>query len=310
MLASPHISVVICTWNRAALLARTLEQMTQLVIPVTTDWELVVVNNRSTDDTDAVISTFATRLPLRRAFEPNAGLSHARNRAVTESRGDYLVWTDDDVLVSPGWLAAYVRAFARWPDADVFGGPIEPLFEGGPPPWIAEVLPRIGPVFGRQSLGDAPVALSADRIGEGPYGGNFVVRRRALPAHPFSPALGVRHGRYALGEETDVLRRILASGRTGWWTPEPLVQHWVPRESQTLEYVRRWMAAAGRYESDRAPRGIVRTCLRYAQWLGHEAAFRLTRPFASPATWVEHAACASKARGAIAGRRTGDGENA
>jgi hypothetical protein len=301
-MAAAHLTVAICTWNRSALLARALDRMTRLVVPDATYWELVVVNNCCSDDTDAVIASFATRLPVRRAFEPNAGLSHARNRAVAESSGDYLMWTDDDELVSTGWLAAYVQAFSRWPDADVFGGPIEPLFEGDPPPWIAEVLPQIGPVFGCQSLGDAPVALTADRIGEGPFGGNFVVRRRALPARPFSPALGVTHGHYAIGEETDVLRRLLAEGRTGWWTPEPLVQHWVPRDSQTLAHVRRWMTAAGRYEAEHAPRGPLRMSLDYVRWLGHEAAFTVTRPFASPATWVRHAACASKARGAIAGR--------
>ena len=67
------------------------------------------------DHTDAVIKAFADRLPIRREFEPERGLSHARNRAVDAAKGDYIVWTDDDVVVAPGWLAAYIEAFRRWP---------------------------------------------------------------------------------------------------------------------------------------------------------------------------------------------------
>src|SRR5947209_7995559 len=129
-------TVAICTWNRASLLARTLEQLTRVEHPAGA-WEVLVVNNDSTDDTERVLDSFADGLPLRRAFEPRAGLSHARNTAVGVATGDYIVWTDDDVLVSAGWLDAYRRAVERWPEAAVFGGPVRPRFEGTPPPWMS-----------------------------------------------------------------------------------------------------------------------------------------------------------------------------
>src|SRR5438093_1564287 len=131
-----RVTIALCTWNRCTLLRQALEQMTRLVIPPGVSWELLVVNNRCTDDTDQVIAGYSGRLPLRRVYEPQPGLSHARNAAVREARGDYILWTDDDALVEEGWVEAYVEAFRRWPQAAVFGGPVRPWFTQTPPTWV------------------------------------------------------------------------------------------------------------------------------------------------------------------------------
>src|SRR5947207_180454 len=101
-----RVTVAICTFNRAESLRRTLESVAALHLPEALDWEVVVVNNNSTDHTDSVIESFKERLPIRREFEPQPGASNARNRAVYVAKGDYFVWTDDDVVVDNGWLAA------------------------------------------------------------------------------------------------------------------------------------------------------------------------------------------------------------
>ncbi len=77
-----NVTVAICTWNRAKLLDQTLTRMQQLRIPANVAWELLVVNNNCTDDTDAIIAGHESALPLRRLFEPKPGLSNARNFAV------------------------------------------------------------------------------------------------------------------------------------------------------------------------------------------------------------------------------------
>src|SRR4051794_35896246 len=102
-----NVTVAICTWNRAGLLDQTLSEMGRLRIPSGLEWELIVVNNNCTDPTDEVIARHTGRLPIRRVSEPRPGQSNARNAAVRVARGDYIVWTDDDVLVDPLWLAAY-----------------------------------------------------------------------------------------------------------------------------------------------------------------------------------------------------------
>ena len=119
---SALVSMVVCTRNRAALLDDMLVTATRLRLPAQLDWELLVVDNGSTDSTGEVIRRYQDRLPIRHVEEPRIGISHARNRAVSEGRGRYLCWTDDDVRLDPDWLAAYLAAFERHPEAAVFGG--------------------------------------------------------------------------------------------------------------------------------------------------------------------------------------------
>ena len=109
-----RITVAVCTWNRARLLDRTLARLRELCIPDGIDWELLVVNNNSTDETEKVLDRHAGHLPLRRLVESKPGKANAANRAAAEARGELILWTDDDVLVDRGWLAAYAGAAARW----------------------------------------------------------------------------------------------------------------------------------------------------------------------------------------------------
>ena len=147
------LTVAICTWNRSRLLRQTLEQMRHLSIPNGVSLELLVVNNNSSDMTEQVIKSFSRSLPIRYLFEPKTGKSHACNCAVRNARGEYIIWTDDDVLVDPRWLASYAGAFVRYRDAVFFGGPIIPLFEGTPPPWLLKILPQIPSAFGMRDFG-------------------------------------------------------------------------------------------------------------------------------------------------------------
>jgi glucosyl-dolichyl phosphate glucuronosyltransferase len=300
-----RVSVAICTWNRCQSLRRTLQSLTMAMVPRDVEWEVLVVNNNCTDSTDDVIRSFEKLLPIRRLWEPVAGLSSARNRAVAEATGDYIVWTDDDVLVDADWLAAYVRAFRRWPVAAIFGGPIDPLFEDGPPAWIPAVMHWIGPVFGRQSLGDEPVRLDPEVLPHGPYGGNMAMRRSVQVRFPYDPTLGVRHGEYITGEETQVMMRMLETGVEGWWTPEPRVAHCIPRQAQTTAYVRRWFIGRGKGElrlGDEAALRQTRRPIRLVmRSLWHELRFRFRRHLVPPEEWIMDLMIAGKTQGTILG---------
>ena len=87
--------------------------------------EVLIVDNNCTDGTHVgVVEAFRERLPIRRVTESRQGLAHARNRAMEDFRGDVLLFTDDDVRLGPGWLAAYQDAIHRFSEADYFGGRI------------------------------------------------------------------------------------------------------------------------------------------------------------------------------------------
>jgi glycosyltransferase involved in cell wall biosynthesis len=287
------ITVAICTLNRAASLARTLESLAAMQVPGAIDWELVVVNNGCTDATDEVVGAFAGRLPLRRAFEGQRGHSPARNRAVDAARGDYLVWTDDDVVVDCGWLAAYDEAFRRWPEAAVFGGPITPRFEPPTPKWVVEGRELIGAAFAERDFGDAvrPLGIDGNRI---PYGPNFALRAREQRSFRYDPELGHATGRKRYGEEFDVVVRILRSGASGYWVPTAKVEHCIARQRQTVRYIRDYFAGQGETSTFlRAPEPPAQMLFGVPRWKWRLLAerwlrFRLHRVVSPPAIWKHH----------------------
>ena len=290
-------TVAICTWNRASLLFRTLERFTRVERPKV-PWELIVVNNHSTDQTERVLDTFVSRLPLRRVFEGEPGLSHARNAAIRYATGDYVLWTDDDALVDKDWLCAYERAVNRWPDAAVFGGPVRPRFEGTPPVWLAATWRKVGDAFAFRDLSMEPIELDGkkDKV---PYGINFVVRMREQRQFPYNPKLGRKHGAGVLGEETEVIQMILASAGSGWWIPDAQVEHWVPKERQTVKYLRSYYALVGRTCYLRqyplpVPMLWGRPRWVWRQALHAELTYRLARLTGNPHRWQKHLVTASR----------------
>jgi glycosyltransferase involved in cell wall biosynthesis len=136
-------------------------------------WEIVVVNNRCTDDTDAVLEWHARRLPLRRVFEDKQGQSHARNAAAVAARGELIVWTDDDVLVDPQWLTEMLAAAHAHPEFSFFGGPIDPWFEHDPPQWLLDNWQAINGAFAFRNLGTEAFEFDVKRL---PYGANYAMR--------------------------------------------------------------------------------------------------------------------------------------
>jgi glycosyltransferase involved in cell wall biosynthesis len=233
-----HLTVAICTWNRAELLRRTLEQLRHLESPPGTSWELIVVNNNCTDDTDAAIDEFCPHLPLLRVFEAKPGLSCARNAAVRAASGSFILWTDDDVFVMPRWLKAYADSLRRHPDGAIFGGPIEPWFDGTPPKWLERGFQVVESAYAARRVGREETPITPDSL---PFGANMVVRRELQVRHLFDTDLGRAPGKMLGCEDLKVLGNILAEGGTGWWVPDAHVRHFIPRPRQNLRYLlRNW----------------------------------------------------------------------
>jgi len=232
------VTVVICTRNRALQLASVLDSACQLVIPAGLVWEFVVVDNGSTDDTSSVVARYADRLPIRCVREDTPGLSNARNCGVTEAKGNYICWTDDDVVIDPGWLAAYVEAFKQYPEAAVFGGRIVPLLQQPTPDWFEKAKddwPLVC-LLAQRDFGDKAVALTFEG-GKVPWGANFAIRTLEQRRHQYNPELGVSPMHKRVGEETDVIYRIFKEGGIGWWVPASKVTHIIPPKRQTLQYL-------------------------------------------------------------------------
>ena len=231
------ITVAICTFNRAESLRRTLDSLIAMQVPSDIAWEIVIVNNNSTDHTDDVISEYADRLPVRRVFEPRTGKSNALNRAIDVARGDYILWTDDDVVVDASWLTAYVEAFRRWPEAAVFGGRITPKYETPVQKWILQSEALLEGPYAIRDFGDHALPLSADDEDHFPFGANWAMRTAEQRAFRYDPDLGPVPSRIRNQEETDLIRRVLDSGATGYWIPEAKVEHCIGRDRQSVRYI-------------------------------------------------------------------------
>ena len=236
-------SIIICTWNRADLLERTLRSLRRLA-PWPQDREILLIDNNSTDATPAVARRAAAELPLRYHVEPRQGLSHARNRALRLARGELLLWIDDDVEVGASWLDAYLAAAAAYPDAAFFGGPIRPVFLAPAPAWLGANLTELGSAFAMRDLGPEPLELRDPAAA--PFGANMAMRREAIAGAAFATSLGRRGHDLLAGEEGALFATLLEHGRHGRWVPDAGLDHLMPPCRLTRDHVRRYFEGLGR----------------------------------------------------------------
>ena len=295
-------TVAICSRNRANSLKRALSSVESAIKP-DCEWELLVVDNGSTDETHSVVMSFAGTLPIRYEMEQRAGLSNARNRAVACAKGDYIIWTDDDVMVDQAWLTSYVDAFRRWPDASLFGGKIVPTLVEPKVGWFVSALPLLGHPLAARDLGPKPVAMAV----EGnvlPYGANFATRSAVQRKFPFDPRLGVSPGRRLLFEETEVIKAMLASGLRGIWFPESIVNHIIGHERQTIEYIANYFEGHGATEVFMEGGVPGARIFGVPRWLwfrfaGRCMSYWLSRLVSPPQIWVDKLTKLAHDRGKI-----------
>ncbi len=217
--------------------------MCNLIAPEGIEWELLVVNNNCTDNTDEIIASFSEKLPIRRLCEERPGLSNARNAAIRVATGDVVLFTDDDILADPNWLVSYAGAERRWPDAAYFGGPIEPWYETPPPTWISNNLGVLTGMLGIRDFGAIEGPLLDDKQ---PFGANMGFRRHIFTDVEFNPRLGVVGGTWAGGEETTLFEQLRNKGCVGIGVPTARVRHFVPVRNMSRDHIWNWAHGWGR----------------------------------------------------------------
>ncbi|MEM7480149.1 MAG: glycosyltransferase [Acidobacteriota bacterium] len=237
-------SVVVCTHNRSRLLAEACQAVLGVDYPADR-WELVIIDNRSTDDTLTVAQGIAAEYPgrVRVVEEPAIGLSAARNRGIREAKGEIVAFLDDDAFPEPAWLGALVEALQR-DRALAAGGPVEPRFEGDLPDWFAE---RYLPYLTVWDRGDEIHPLEYN---EYPRGANIAFRRETFDRFGgFSTDLGRKGKSLRSCEEIELCLRIERSGGKILYVPEAGVEHLVSTERITPHWLIARFAAQGRSEA-------------------------------------------------------------
>ena len=262
---TPQLSVVMTTYNRGGMLHDAVRSVLAQDVASTPPFELIVVDNNSTDNTPQVVEQFA-RVDgrVRYIFEPRQGSSYGRNAGIREARAPLIAFTDDDVRAQPDWVEAIVRAFREHPEADVVGGRVLPIWPAAPPPWLTRDhwMP-----LALVDYGEAPVAITPDN----PLclvGANLSFRRPVFDViGDFAPDFQLgEHGILGSVEDHEIQLRVLGTGRTVFYDPRVTVRAEIQPSRLDRAYHRRWHTGHGYFYALLRSEEMERT--RMGTWFG------------------------------------------
>ena len=240
-------TVILCTYNRCKSLAKALGSIATQTLPESVDWEVLVVDNNSSDQTREVVEDFCRWYPhrFRYLFEPQQGKSYALNAGIREAKGEILAFMDDDVTVDPRWLDHLTAPLhsGEWAGS---GGRTIPTQTFIPPDWLAADGPysMMGILYAHFDLGDKPCEL--DRA---PYGTNMAFRKQMFATYGFFRTdLGPSSNKEIPrpNEDCEFGRRLMAAGERLRYVPSAVVYHPPPENRIQKAYFLTWWFDYGR----------------------------------------------------------------
>jgi glycosyltransferase involved in cell wall biosynthesis len=237
------ITVVLCTYNRCHSLATALASVAASELPNSVEWEVLIVDNNSTDQTRAVVESFCQKYParFRYLFEAHQGKSYALNSGIRAACGDVLAFMDDDVTVDPKWLQN-ISADLLADSCVGVGGRILPDWPCVPPSWLPS-----NTWYGMAPLVMFDMGPEAGPLNAPPFGTNMAFHRRVFEKYgAFRTDLGPRPKSEIRNEDTEFGNRLLAAGEQLRYEPKAVVRHVVPQERLRQRFFLRWWFDKGR----------------------------------------------------------------
>jgi len=265
------ISVLIATRDRCQLLEMTINHLIHQSLK-NIRWEIIVIDNGSTDNTIHTLARAQTQLPLTVLQEPIPGKNGALNKALNIVRGDLLVFTDDDIEPSSQWLADLFSASRRWPTYSIFCGPVFPTYPEETPAWLREHK------FAAPAFAEFVIAAQEGPLHSSitPFGPNYAIRANRLKDLRFCTQIGPCGKNYPMGGETELLRRLVARGERIIYVPSASVKHYIGPHQIKLEWLiqRAFNFGRGtaRLHFDRDPKTIQARIMELEKSLADEPA--------------------------------------
>ena len=288
----PEVSVVVATYNRSEILPGTLESLINQ--DGDTAYEVIVVDNNSTDDTRNVIDKLREKPgydKLTYHFEEKQGVSHARNKGIAAARAPIIAFTDDDIRPTKNWVSSISKAFKKFPEADCIGGKVLPHPETKFPAWLTD---QYWTPLALLNLGDETLKLNVHK-GAGLVAANLAVRASAFKGVGlFQPQLQRVKDSVGSMEDHEFQLRLSAANKRLMYVPELLVFAHVLQERLCKDYHRRWYCGHGHFyavmrdeefESSKirlfdVPSHLYRrTCSNAFDWLRHRVTKKANREF-------------------------------
>lgn len=261
------ISVAICSYNRARFIIKALDSLFNQDFDKK-DFEVIVVDNNSTDNTLTVLKEYQEKHPdynFRFYTEKQQGVAYTRNRGAKEAKGSIVAYLDDDSIAQPGWLNTIYIFFANHPEVYSTGGKIIPYFLTDIPNWYSKYFFGL---IGNFDQGAQVKQLTGQRY---PCGANMAFRKEVFEEIGyFNTDLG-RSGKGLLAnEEKDIYLRILSAGKKVYYLPSVQVLHAVEANKFDKKYVYRHSMGIGggeRLRLKNQPFALAKKLLEYiAKW--------------------------------------------
>jgi glycosyltransferase involved in cell wall biosynthesis len=217
------ITVIFSTCNGGTDLRKMLDGLTLVDTP-SGGWELLAVDNGSSDDSPHLMRAYESRLPIVVLNEPTPGKNRALNRALARAKGDFLVFTDDDIIVQKDWLVQWRKVADAQPDYSLFAGCTRPLWPYEPPPWLLRGVNVSVLYAAHEGIQEGPCSAACM------YGTNMAMRATVFRNDVgFCTSIGPDGStNYAMGSDTEIALRLEKEGHKCWFASAPFVEHIVP----------------------------------------------------------------------------------
>ena len=250
------ITVLMATYNGEDTLRQVLDGYCNIYTNGIS-WEIVVVNNGSTDRSQEILNEYISKLPLRVICENRRGKNVALNAALEHINGDYVFLTDDDAVPNERILDVYKNAVEANTGCKLFGGKVVARWPHEPDNNLLSGVP-LGICFAtNEALSESDVITYHDL-----YGPNIFVERNLLLDFRFSESIGPSAGAYAMGSETEFLKRVCESGENFKFVQEAIVEHIIDEKQLTENWILGRAEKIGRGQSRLNREHEAKTVLR------------------------------------------------
>ncbi|HEY9651162.1 MAG TPA: hormogonium polysaccharide biosynthesis glycosyltransferase HpsE, partial [Coleofasciculaceae cyanobacterium] len=237
-------TVAICTYNGEKRLPDVLDKLRSQIGTEQISWEIIVVDNNSTDETARIVKEYQSKwpdtYPLQYCVEREQGLAFARRCAIREAKGDLVGFLDDDNLPYPNWVATAYSFGQAHPEAGAYGGQIHGKFEVEPPPGFERISRYFALIKGKHSY-CYNKKYESTRKKMFPPGAGIVIRTLAwfesIPEHPQLPQTN---------EDLEMLSYIWQADWEIWFNPEMEIDHFIPKSRLEKDYLMRFFQKNGR----------------------------------------------------------------
>jgi glycosyltransferase involved in cell wall biosynthesis len=232
------ITVAVPTYNGADRLPQLLASLRAQINTEGIRWEVLIVDNNSQDNTDAILQQLQTNwlpeVPLRYIFEARQGAAFARQSALREAKGIWVAFVDDDVRPEANWLAVAHQFSQNNPKMGAFSGKIYGSYEVTPP----HGFEKIQQFLAIRDHGNAPKTFAPQNL-QLPPAASLAIRRKAwLAAVPPEPKLtGKLPGLLVQGDDYEPLLYLHKAGWEIWYVPDLCVHHQIPQNRFNRQYL-------------------------------------------------------------------------